>query len=220
MKTGVIIPTYNESAAIGDVVKAVRAQGLDVVVIDDGSSDGTPILAKAWGAVVLINAKNMGKGACLIKGFDYVLKNGYDSAVTMDGDGQHLPWEISLLITAADQNPKCGIVIGNRMLKRAGMPLSRVLTNKIMSWLISCISRQDIPDTQCGFRLIRRELLEKVTLTTAKYETESEILIKASRLGFCIKSVPITSVYLNERSHINPLVDTLRFLWFVVKNLM
>jgi glycosyltransferase involved in cell wall biosynthesis len=215
-KICVIIPTYNEAAAIGDIVKAVKALGFDVVVIDDGSSDGTPILAKAHGAHVLINEKNQGKGACLSRGFGYCLKNGYEMVVTMDGDGQHLPWELPVFIETASHDAP-GIVIGNRMAKSGAMPFVRVVTNRTMSWFISRICGQHIPDTQCGYRLLRREVLEKVSLTTSKYETESEMLIEASRHGFSIVSIPITSVYLNERSHINPFVDTLRFLRFVLK---
>ena len=99
------------------------------------------------------------------------------------------------------------------------MPFIRVLTNKIMSGLISKITRQNVPDTQCGFRLIKRPVLEKINLKTSKYETESEILIKASRLGFKIESVPIKTVYSGEKSQINPFVDTLRFIKFLFREL-
>jgi GT2 family glycosyltransferase len=88
-----------------------------------------------------------------------------------------------------------------------------------MSWLISGIARQKIPDTQCGFRLIKKEALEKLQFKTFKYETESEMLIKASRLGFKIESVPIKTIYQREKSRINPFIDTLRFIRFMVKEL-
>ncbi|MDD5568753.1 MAG: hypothetical protein PHY88_06065, partial [Candidatus Omnitrophica bacterium] len=84
-------------------------------------------------------------------------------------------------------------------------------------WIISILSKQDIPDTQCGFRLIKRSVLEKVELKTSKFETETEILIKASRLGFKIDSVPIKTVYRGEKSQINPIVDTFRFIKFIIK---
>jgi glycosyltransferase involved in cell wall biosynthesis len=216
-KICVIIPTHNESTAIAGVVTAVKKQGLDVVVIDDGSTDGTAGLAKSCGATVLVNETNMGKGTCLIKGFAWCLKNGYDAVITMDGDGQHLPGEIAAFTAAFAANPRCGIIIGNRMATRGAMPLVRVITNKIMSRWISHICRQRIPDTQCGYRLIRRETLEKMKLKTSKFEIESEMLIESSRLGFSITSIPVTSIYHNEQSHINPFIDTIRFLRFILK---
>jgi hypothetical protein len=88
-----------------------------------------------------------------------------------------------------------------------------------MSWLISKVAKQKIPDTQCGFRLIKREVLEKLNLKTVKYETESEIIIQASRLGFKIESVPIKTIYGGEKSQINPFIDTLRFMRFIIKEL-
>jgi glycosyltransferase involved in cell wall biosynthesis len=214
----VIIPTYNESAAIAGLVKAIRSLKLEVVVIDDGSGDNTAQLARDNGAKVLINEVNMGKGACLVKGFNYILERGYDAVVTIDGDGQHLPSEIPDFLRAAEADPGCGIIVGNRMLKRGEMPFVRVLTNKAMSAFISGICRQRIPDTQCGFRFIRRTVLEKVILKTTKYETESEILVGTARCGLRILSVPITSVYSGSKSNINPFVDTLRFIRYVFTN--
>jgi len=214
----VIIPTYNESAAIAGLVKSICALKLDVVVIDDGSKDDTAQLARQNGALVLANQVNMGKGACLVKGFNYVLEHGYDAVITVDGDGQHLPSEIPNFIKAAENCPECGIIVGNRMLKRGEMPFIRVLTNKGMSLFISGIAGQRIPDTQCGFRFIRRTVLEKVILKTTKYETESEILVGAARCGLKILSIPVTSVYSGGKSNINPFVDTLRFIRYVFTN--
>ena len=218
MKVCVVIPTYNEAGTISVLVKQICKQDLDVVVVDDGSTDNTGQFAESSGAAVLKNKVNQGKGASLIKGFDSALKNNYDAVITMDGDGQHLPEEIPDFIRAA-QNPDKGIIIGNRMSQRRNMPLVRVWTNKFMSWIISKITGQKIPDSQCGFRLIKKEVLARLHLVTSKYEIESEILIKASRLGFKIASVPIRSIYVGERSHINPFFDTLRFIKFIRKEL-
>lgn len=95
------------------------------------------------------------------------------------------------------------------------MPVLRIITNRFMSRIISAIAKQYIPDTQCGFRLIKRELLQKMDLSTSKYETESEILIKAARSGFKIESVPVKTIYSGQKSQINPFVDTLRFMRFM-----
>ena len=99
------------------------------------------------------------------------------------------------------------------------MPYVRLFTNKFMSWLISLAAGQSVPDTQCGFRLIKRGVLERIDLKTSKYETESEIIIQASRLGFKIESIPVKSIYEGEKSQINPVVDTLRFIRFICAQL-
>lgn len=219
MKTCVITPTYNEAKNIGEVVRQIRIQNLEVIVVDDGSEDNTSKIAKDNGALVLRNQNNEGKGASLIKGFNYALKNNFDAVITMDGDGQHEASDIPYFIRLAAYS-NSGIFMGNRMSKPKSMPWIRILTNKFMSWMISKIARQHIPDTQCGFRLIKREVLEKLDLKTRKYETESEILIKSSRLGFKIESVPIKAIYAREKSQINPFVDSLRFIRFIIKEML
>jgi glycosyltransferase involved in cell wall biosynthesis len=218
MKACIIIPTYNESKAISDILKRIRQQNLEVIVVDDGSWDNTHKIAQDGGAIVLREDNNKGKGASLIRGFDYALGRDYQAVITMDGDGQHLPEDIPYFMRLAE-NSDSGIFIGNRMSKAQGMPRLRILTNKFMSWLISKITKQNIPDTQCGFRLIKRAVLEKLDLATSKYETESEILIKAARLGCKIESVPIKAVYQGEKSQINPFIDTLRFAKFIIREL-
>lgn len=214
MKACVIIPTFNESKEISRLVKEVKALGFDVLIIDDGSKDNTAQLAADSGAVVLKNPVNEGKGACLRKGFQYALDKGYEAIITMDGDGQHLPQDLPSFIRSASSS-NSGLFVGNRMLDTRHMPLVRIVTNKFMSWLISLLSGQNIPDSQCGFRLIKREVLQKLELKTDKYEIETEMLIKASRAGFKIESVLIKTVYRGEKSQIHPLTDTLRFLKFI-----
>jgi glycosyltransferase involved in cell wall biosynthesis len=218
MKICVVIPTLNEAKTIGAIVKQIRLQGLEAFVIDDGSCDNTSQAAKTNGAIVLRNEFNEGKGASLIKGFNYALAKGYDAVITMDGDGQHLPEDLPYFIRLAGHS-NSGILIGNRMSKTRGMPFLRFATNAFMSWLISKITKQNIPDTQCGLRLIKREVLEKIKLKTLKYEIESEIIIRASRLGFKIESVPIKTVYRGEKSQINPFRDTFRFTKFIIYEL-
>ncbi|MBC8436258.1 MAG: glycosyltransferase family 2 protein [Candidatus Omnitrophica bacterium] len=218
MKACVLIPTFNEAGAIGSLIEKILRHDLSVIVVDDGSRDNTSVIAREKGAVVLRNPANEGKGASLKKGFNFALEQNYDAVITMDGDGQHRPDDIPYFMRLA-QYSQSGIFIGNRMSRSANMPLLRLLTNKFMSWLISAIAKQRIPDTQCGFRLIKKEVLERLKLRTSKYETESEILIKAARAGFKVESVPIKSVYSGEKSKINPFVDTLRFVRFIIKEL-
>jgi len=218
MKLCVIIPTYNEAYTIANLVREIKEQKLETVVVDDGSQDNTAQIAEDNGATVLRNFNNEGKGASLIKGLHYAFSKDFDAVITMDGDGQHLPGEIPYFIRLAEYS-NSSILIGNRMLKRKDMPLIRIITNKFMSWFISSLAKQRIPDTQCGFRLIKKEVLSKINLRTRKYETESEIIIKAARLGFKVESVPIKTIYRGEKSQINPFIDTLRFIKFIIKEL-
>lgn len=220
MKTCVIIPTYNEAKAISALLQQIGRQNetTEILVVDDGSNDNTHQIASACGATVLRNTSNEGKGASLIKGFNYALSKNFDAVVTMDGDGQHRPSDIPYFMRLAKYS-NSEILIGNRMHKTKDMPRSRLLANKFMSYVISRITKQHIPDTQCGFRLIKRSVLEKLNLGTNRYETESEILIKASRLGFKVESIPIETIYLDGKSQINPLIDTLRFVRFIAKEL-
>lgn len=219
MKVCVIIPAYNEAETVASLINQLKEQNLDILIVDDGSTDNTFDIANNNGAAVLRNTRNKGKGASLVKGIEYALSLGFDAVITMDADGQHKPQDIPSFLRLAEWSNDA-VFIGNRMLNATNMPWLRFFTNKFMSWLISAIARQDIPDTQCGFRLIKRQALEKIKLQTDKFETESELLIKAARLGFKIKSVPVTTVYNNEKSRINPFVDTLRFIRFIIKEIM
>lgn len=211
MKTCVIIPTYNESRTIGGLVSDIKRKGLDVVVVDDGSVDDTGRIAKNRGAHLISNIKNRGKGASLKRGFEHVLQKNYAAIIVMDGDGQHNTEDLLRFIKIA-RTSNAELIIGNRMGDTRSMPLLRRLTNKIMSHFISNLAEQEIPDTQCGFRLIKRHVLEKIELISLKFEIESEILIKAAKEKLKILSIPIKTIYQGESSKINPLKDTLRFI--------
>lgn len=214
--TCVIIPAYNEERAIGAVIRGVRSQGLDTCVIDDGSLDDTGNIAESEGAAVIKHQKNMGKGMSLRDGFVYALKKGYDVVITMDGDGQHRVEDIGNFMKRYAEG-SAGMIIGNRMDNAKGMPLIRIITNKFMSWLLSSMAGQRIPDTQCGFRLISAPCLKSIRLDSERFDIESELIIKASRAGCNIVSVPVESVYADEVSKVNPVTDTLRFIRFVYR---
>ena len=218
MNTCVIIPTYNEEKTISDIILKIKRQGLEVLIIDDGSTDNTAKIAKANSCLVISNSTNQGKGAALIKGFNYVKEKEFEAVITMDGDGQHLPEDIANFMKISS-NSAHAFFIGNRMFKPSGMPFIRQLTNKFMSWFISIVIKQRIPDTQCGFRMIKTELLKKIIFSTHRFEMETEILIKTSRLGYKIVSVPIQTVYRHEKSQINPMIDTIRFVKFVINEI-
>ena len=218
MKVCVLIPAYNEEVAIAKVVREIKNSGFDVIVVDDGSTDKTVLKAKETEALVLSHPRNLGKGQALRTGFKYVRGGGYDAVVIMDADGQHMASEIGKFITQAGKSD-AGIIIGNRMQAPVGMPILRRITNRCTSYVISKITKTDIPDSQCGFRLIKAEVLNNLNLSTMKYETESEILIEAAKNGFVIESIPVKTIYTNQKSQINPIVDTIRFCSLISKSI-
>ncbi len=214
LKAVVVIPAFEAQSTLRPLVEAVLAQGLAVIVVDDASQDATGAEAKDAGAKVVRRSINGGKGMALREGLFLAVQEGYPWILTMDADGQHLPVEIPRFLEAAAQG-NADLILGNRMEDPKGMPLDRRLTNGFMSWLLSRVSGQQIPDTQCGFRLISRRVLEKVRLRTERFEIESELVVKAAWAGFRIQSIPVSSVYSNSFSFIRPLRDTIRFLRFL-----
>ena len=219
MKVCIIIPSYNEEKTIAQLVKAIRTQGQELLVIDDGSTDRTAELATSSGAHLLTHRTNKGKGVSLRDGFDYLKNLDFEAVITMDADGQHNPQDIPRFIEYA-RISQAGIIIGNRLKNRKNMPLIRYLTNRFMSDLLSRIIHQRIPDTQCGFKLIRRSVLDKIQLCSSNYEMESEILIKAARYNSKIESIPIETIYAGSLSQIRPLIDTFRFIKLIIKSLI
>ena len=216
MKTCVVVPVHNEALFIGRVVGELKEKGFEVVVVDDGSHDGSGGVAKEKGAVVLSHEKRKGKGSSLRDGFRYAVEHGFDGVVAMDGDGQHAIEDVDAFIKKARESPDC-VIVGSRMKNPKGMPFVRFLTNKIMSFLISLLCRQTIDDTQCGFRFIGTKVLKEINLSSSDYEIESEVLIKATKKGFRIFSVPIQTIYSHECSKINPLTDTVRFFRYILR---
>jgi glycosyltransferase involved in cell wall biosynthesis len=213
----VLIPAFNAAKTIGELVRRVRQQGQAVVVIDDGSCDQTARIASAQGALVISHLRNSGKGRALRTGFEYVLREGYDGVITVDGDGQHDPAAIPAFIRAGEVQ-HAGIVLGNRMTNGALMPFARYVTNRLMSWLICALTRQSIPDSQCGFRLIRKEVLADVPLRTKHFEIETELLLRAAVRRWKIISVPVRTIYQpDHQSHIRPFWDAMRFIGLIIR---
>lgn len=208
-----MIPAYQAEKTIRALVAGLVGQGLPVVVVDDGSSDRTAALAEAAGARVIRRAANGGKGAALRDGFSAARQGGYAWVLTLDADGQHLPVEAPRFFKARDDGAE--LVLGNRMNDPRGMPLDRRLANRWMSWIISRMVGQQIPDTQCGFRLIARRLLDSMELTSRRFEIDSELVLRAGWAGVPLRSVPVSSVYRRELSFIRPLRDTFRFFLFL-----
>jgi len=214
MNVVVVIPAYQARQTIRPLVKEIRVLGFSVIVVDDASTDGTAEEAEAAGASILRRSLNGGKGAALRDGISAALQRGCDWVLALDADGQHLASEIPLLLKEAERSG-ADLLVGNRMERPRGMPLDRRLTNRFMSFLISRLAGQRVPDTQCGFRMIRRRVLETVRLTCDRFEVESEMIVRSAWAGFRIVSVPVSSVYRRQISFIRPIRDTVRFLRFL-----
>lgn len=218
MKICVIIPAHNEEKYIAEVVAAVRLKGLDVVVIDDGSMDMTGSLAQKHGATVLRNEPRQGKGFSLKRGFAHVVDNGYDGVISMDGDGQHDPEDLVHFLNAARSRTMC-VINGTRMGNAKTMPFVRRVTNRFMSWMISRICHRKIEDTQCGYRYISSDVLRQIKLTANDFEIETEVLLKSCRVGCEVISVPVKTIYRDEKSKIRPVKDTIRFFSYLSREL-
>ena len=211
-----IIPAYSEGRFIGQVVRQVLNSVRDVLVVDDGSPDNTAAEAAASGAKVIRHSTNLGKGAALKTGLDYALSVGAAYFLFLDGDGQHDPSEIPAFMDAINRTD-ADLVVGNRMGDLASMPLIRRWTNQFMSWQIGRICKIPIPDSQCGFRLARKELLPVLMGPSNRFEFESESIILAARQGFRLVFIPIRTIYTDQHSKIRPLRDTVRYLRLIRK---
>ena len=212
-----LIPAYNEAARVGDVIAKARQHVDEVVVIDDGSADDTAAVAQRAGARVLRHSQNRGKGAAIATALDYFGRSDVEFAILLDADGQHDPAEIKKFVEAATTE-KADVVVGTRMSDVRDMPRIRLWTNQFTSWVTGKLARQKIPDSQCGFRLLRRTVLKDLKFSTARFETETEMLIQAGRASHRIVSVPIRTIYEPGRaSRIHPWHDTVRFFKLVGK---
>src|SRR5919201_5668504 len=159
-----IVPAYNEEGMVGRVVRDIKrhAPDFDVVVVDDGSTDGTAAEARAEGAVVIRHPFNVGIGGAVQSGFKHALREGYDVAAQVDGDGQHKPQYLNDLLAALRTGGKADMVCGSRFRGDPGyrVPLGRRLGNLIFSVVLTAICRQRITDPTSGFRMTNRRGIE------------------------------------------------------------
>lgn len=207
-----LIPAWNEAPRIGRIVEGARVY-LPVLVVDDGSTDGTAEVAERAGAVVIRHPQNRGKGAALKTGFAWALAQGYDAVLTLDADGQHDPAEIPKFLTALERG-EGDLIIGQRRFSQ--MPWPRWWSTPLGTVLLSLALGRYIPDNQSGYRLITRRALETLRLTSDKFEMEVEMIAEAIRHELSIGWVPIRTIYgIGKPSYFHPIKDTLRFLRMV-----
>ena len=207
----VVIPAYNEAATIRDVAGRALKQCPQVIVVDDGSSDDTVAQLDGLPVTLLVNETNSGKAASLWRGMQQAMTLGCDAVITLDGDGQHNPADIPLLVSAAGRCPQ-HVVIAARLGNRESAPRARLFANNFADFWISWASGQWVHDSQSGFRLYPVALLQEAVSERSLrhgFVFESEILIEGIRKGYAAVSVPIDSVYRKgaRPSHFRPVAD-------------
>jgi glycosyltransferase involved in cell wall biosynthesis len=205
----VIIPAYNAEATIAGVAREALQAGFPLLVVDDGSGDGTAASLKGLPVSILRHSENRGKGSALRSGFAWALEHGFAGIVTMDGDGQHDPTAIPLLASAAAERG-ADILIASRADQFRQMAGLRSAWNRFGSW---CMERRTgfvITDSQSGFRYYSARLLRGVDLQADGYDLEMEVLLKAWRGGFRIESLPVAARVADGRatSHFRAVRDT------------
>ena len=219
----IIVPFYNEEQTIYPICARLLETGYPILFVDDGSTDRSlAILLDIWEKTgksfnIVRNEFNEGKGSAIKKGAKYAIKMGYDYMMFVDSDGQNDIGDIEKFKIIAEREPEAKIIIGNRLFNPKGMPKIRYAVNRIMSWIISKLAHQHIADSQCGMRLIHKDVFAH-KLASDRFELESEMLVKAGRAGMKIINCPITCIYKKGReSKINPLPDMIRFFKMLFK---
>lgn len=210
VRVAVVIPAFQAVATIGDVVTRARAAlpGAQIIVVDDGSTDGTGEVGRGKGATVVTHPRNRGKGVALRTGTERARSESAAVIVTLDADGQHPPADIPRLLEPIAQG-QADVVLGARE-RNGTMPVSRRITNWLSASLASRIGGQPVSDAQTGFRAFTREVAERVHPAGERYEYEANFLLDALRAGYRVVSVEVPTIYGSSRSHFRPWADTWR----------
>jgi glycosyltransferase involved in cell wall biosynthesis len=207
----VVIPCLNEQSTIAPLVRAVGAYFRTVYVVDDGSTDNTSETAREAGAIVLRHETNLGKGAALRFGWERAREAGFGWVLTLDGDGQHSAEDIPSFFECVEERG-AALVVGNRMPGMEKMPWLRRHVNRWMSSRLSRLAGQRLPDSQCGYRLMRLEAWAKLPIATSHFEIESDVLLAFLQAGYRVEFVPVQVIYKTEQSKIHPIWDSWRWL--------
>lgn len=195
MEVFIIVPAYNEAASIHRVLEEVRAVFLNVVVVDDGSTDATSFEARRAGATVLRHVLNRGQGAALQTGIEYCLRRGADVVVTFDADGQHRTEDVSKLIEALEKTG-ADIAIGSRFLEvRSNVPTFRRFTLRLAALFMRMTSGVALTDAHNGLRAMRRRAAEQIHLTIDGMAHASEIIDEIYRNKLKVTEVPVVIHY-------------------------
>lgn len=210
----VIIPTYNNVRTIGKVITDVLKYCSQVIVVDDGCTDGTSAEIRSLSSHITIVSyqPNRGKGHALVAGFRKAKEMGFTHVITIDADGQHFADDIPVFIKELDNHTDT-IVVGARNLTEENMPRGNTFANKFSNFWFRLQTGINLQDTQSGFRLYPISALRGLRFITSRYEAELELLVFSAWAGTPIVSVPVRVYYppADERvSHFRPIYDFVR----------
>lgn len=209
-KVCVIVPTYNNSATLTDIIDRLLEFTANIIVVNDGSTDKTEGILKQYSTIfVLENGSNSGKGYSLKKGFQFALDKGFDYAITIDSDGQHNTGDIPFFLKALTEKPE-SLIIGARNMEQSGIPGRSSFGHKFSNFWFRFETGIKLPDTQSGFRLYPLKFLNDFKFYSNRFEFEVEVLVRAAWKGIKITSVPISVTYLPKEqrvSHFRPITD-------------
>ena len=213
-KVCVVMPTYNNGGTLRDVVERVLAYSNDVIVVNDGCTDNSDEILASFGERITVvdYGCNRGKGYALKQGFNKAKAMGFDSALTIDSDGQHFPEDIPLFVEALEQHPGA-LIVGSRNLNQENMPGGNTFANKFSNFWFKIQTGINLPDTQTGYRLYPLKNMPSLALLTSRYEAELELLVFSAWRGMDLIPIKINVYYPKgeERvSHFRPFWDFFR----------
>ncbi len=210
MNTLIALPAFNEKKEIGVIISQIKKYDLDILVIDDGSTDGTQEeLSNIENINTIVHEKNLGYGQTIIDAFKYGISNGYESIITMDCDGQHIPDEVQVFLT---QISNYDIVSGSRYLIQANksdpqIPPDRYAINMEINQILSETTKLNLTDSFCGFKAYKTEAIKKMKLTEKGYGMPLQLWMQAWKLGLSIKEIPVELIYNNADKRFNGNLD-------------
>ncbi len=217
-----LIPAYNAGQTISKLLSQIDSIGekpQKIIVVDDGSQDDTSTICQDHDVEILSHEKNKGKGRALKTGFEALLgQEDSDYLLCMDADLQHPVASIPDFLQKAGSGSR--FIIGSRDRSLKAMPPHRILSNTITSFILSIITGQRIEDSQCGYRMVHRDVINKLQLNEDGYQLESEMLLEAARNDIKIDFIPIPTIYNDEKSHMGNFSDTIKFIRLIFKYIL
>ncbi|MGD0897435.1 MAG: glycosyltransferase family 2 protein [Thermoguttaceae bacterium] len=209
LRTLTALPVYNEAANVSAVLDAALNYSQEVLVVDDGSSDGTSeVLAARHDILLVRHPRNLGYGAAIRSAFEFAIQGGYDVLVTIDCDGQHQP---QLIPRFLEETGRADIVSGSRYLRefpgQSDPPPERRRINEIITEEVNRRLGLRLTDAFCGFKAYRVPVLDRFRLTESGYAMPLEFWVQAARLGLAIVEVAVPLVYLDERRSFGGAMD-------------
>ena len=212
LKCCVIIPCYDNAGTVRNVAERALRFCKNVIVVDDGSTDGSASRLEGLDVKVVRHSRNRGKGQALKTGFRTAEAMGFERAITLDADGQHYPEDISAFAAAINEHPD-SMLVGCRNLHQENMPGGNTFANRFSNFWFRVQTARHLYDTQCGFRLYQLRRLGSLSMLTSRYEAELEMLVFQCWKGVDIQEVPVKVYYPPQAervSHFRPFRDFLR----------